>query len=359
MSVDVRVLKAFQGDCIWIRYGNITFTNIVIDSGPSKFKNKFKELIDVIEKKNENIDLLVFTHIDEDHIGGACKVLVDKGISCDCIKKIWINTPTAIRKHFNLKEYQGVSYDINVSNTNQAYSPYGANDLIDIIIERNIDAEQLLMVSDNSIDIEGAEIIILSPTKNELEKLVKKWGKYGVNTEFSSESYNEVDIDTINEEDKFNKDKNPYNGSSIAFTFKFGDVSLVLLGDAYADIVDENMKTYYKDGGLTVDLIKLSHHGSSSNTNSNLLSKFNCSNYVISSNGSNSNPDKRTIARLIKSNNSNNVNLYSNYNWWENKNYFTESDKEKYINTKIVNRLELSSHMAKIKEGLSIGNGWE
>ena len=359
MSVEVRVLKALQGDCIWIRYGEKTFTNIVIDSGPSTFKNKFKELINVIEKKNENIDLLIFTHIDEDHIGGAREVLGNKEIDCNCIKKIWINTPTAICNNFNLKENQDVSYDINVNNKNQAYSPNGANNLIDIIIQRNIEAEQLLMVSNNSIDIDGAEIIILSPTKNELEKLVNKWSKYGMNTPFSSDCYNEVSIDTINEKNQFVKDNNPYNGSSIAFTFKFGDVLLVLLGDAYADTVARIVETHHKDSELTADLIKLSHHGSSSNTNINLLNRFNCSNYVISTNGSNSNPDKRTIARLIKANKGNSINLYSNYNWWENKNYFTESDKKKYINTKIVNRLELSKDMIKIKEGLLIGNGWE
>ncbi|NFN85959.1 MBL fold metallo-hydrolase [Clostridium sporogenes] len=356
MAVEIRVLKALQGDCIWIRYGEEKFTNIVIDSGPKEFKNKFKELIYKIKNKRENIDLLVLTHIDNDHIGGVCEVLKDKEMQCDCIKKIWINTATKICECFNLKEYIDSDCNINVNNVNQIYTPQIANNLINIIIQRNIEVEQLIMVDDKKINLGDAEIIILSPTKRELENMVKKWAEGGMNTSFSSESWNEVAIDTIIEYDKFNKDTNKYNGSSIAFILKYNDISIVLLGDAYSHTVANTMKDYYKGNKLTVDLIKLSHHGSSSNSYYDSLDKFNCSNYLISTNGTNANPDKRTIARLIKVNDRQKINLYSNYKWWENKNYFTKLDQQKYIKTEIINRVELGSDMIKIKEGLLIGN---
>ncbi|MFL0267931.1 MBL fold metallo-hydrolase [Candidatus Clostridium radicumherbarum] len=358
MPVEVRVLKAFQGDCIWIRYGEKTFTNIIIDSGPSTFTNKFKELIREIRKKEEIIDLLVFTHIDNDHIGGASKAMIDENVNNNCIKKIWINTPTAICRQFNLKQYENVDHQIPVSTVNQEYSPKIANSLIDIIAKKKIETEQLIMATGRSINIADAEIMVLSPTEKELIELVKEWGKYGMNTPFSSEVYNKVAIDTINdmEINKYDKDKSPYNGSSIAFTFKYKDITLLLLGDAYADTVAQVMGDIYGEEKLVVDLTKLSHHGSSSNSNSKLLDKLICSNYIISTNGANSNPDKRTIARLLKSNDGKQINLFSNYNWWENKNYFTKEDKVKYINPKIINRIELNSKMINVKEGLLIGN---
>lgn len=356
MAVEVKVLKAFQGDCIWIRYGEENFTNIVIDSGPQEFKDKFKELISKIQKAGEKIDLLIFTHIDDDHIRGACEILGDKEIQCDCIKKIWINTATKICDYFNLKEYIKSDCSISVNSVNQTYTPKAANDLIDIIIQRNIEVEQLIMVDDKKINLGDAEIVILSPTKSELKDLVKKWAKDEMNTPFSSECWNEVAIDTIIENDNFSKDTNKYNGSSIAFTFKYNGILLVLLGDAYSHTIANTMEHYYAGNILNVDLIKLSHHGSSSNTYYDLLDKFNCSNYLISTNGTNANPDKRTIARLIKANNKNKINLFSNYNWWEDRNYFTQSDRQNYIKSGIINRVELSSDMIEIKEGLLIGN---
>lgn len=357
MPVQVRILKALQGDCIWIRYGEERFTNIVIDSGPRDFKNTFKELIHEIEGMGENIDLLIFTHIDNDHIGGANEVLGDEEINSDCIKKIWINTPTAIKNYFNLKETPNDSDELSISKINQEYTPQVANNLIDIIIRKKIELEQLIMVSDENIYIDNAEVKILSPTKNDLIRLLNNWSKYGINTPFSSESYNEIAIDNINQEDKFVNDSNPYNGSSIAFLFKYKEILLLFLGDAYANRVAKVLKEDYKNKKIDVDLTKLSHHGSASNTNDNLLSMLNCCNYVFSTNGSDSNPDKRTIARLIKANEDKIINLYSNYNWWENKNYFTNEDRIKYISTKIIRRIELSSDMIEIKEGLLIGNG--
>lgn len=358
MTIEVRVLKAFQGDCIWLRYGEKSFTNIIIDSGPSTFKSKFKQLINDIEIKGECIDLLIFTHIDNDHIEGASKVLVDDDINHKCIKKIWINTPKEICKQFNLKNYDYTSYRINVNKSNQEYSPRVANDLISIIAKKNISVKELIMVDGSTINLGGAEIVILSPTEKELIELVKRWGKYGVNTTFSSESYNEVAIDTINDSknSKIEKDKSPYNGSSIAFTFKYNNNLLLLLGDAYPDTVAKTIEQLYGGEKLNIDLIKLSHHGSSSNINEKFLNFVCCSNYIISTNGANSNPDKRTIARIIKSNKCKQVNLYSNYNWWKNKNYFTEEDKVKYIDSKIINRIELSSKLLEVREGLLIGN---
>lgn len=360
MSVQVKVLKAFQGDCIWIRYGEEHFTNIIVDSGPSKFKDKFLDLISKIKELGENIDLLIFTHIDNDHIGGASKVLADYNVPCDCIKKIWINTATKVCEYFNLNESVSKDYVVDVENVNQEYTPRVANKLIDIIIDRNIEVEQMIMCNDikkkNKIEFNNAEIIILSPTKDRLIKMVNEWEKYELNTQFSSEDWSEVDLDSIFTDDEYSKDTNKFNGSSIAFLFKYDDIKLALLGDSYSEVIADSLKCLVKDKKINVDLIKLSHHGSASNTNYDLLNKFDCSNYIVSTNGTNNNPDKRTIARIIKANSSNNINLYSNYNWWDNTSYFTKNDYDKYVNKNIINPIELGSDEIKVKEGLLISN---
>lgn len=72
-------LQAHQGDCIWVRCVSEKTVNIVIDAGTSTFKREFKNLVEEINNKKEKIDLLVFTHIDDDHIKGCIQYLQEKG----------------------------------------------------------------------------------------------------------------------------------------------------------------------------------------------------------------------------------------------------------------------------------------
>ena len=79
-DVQVELLKASYGDCIFINInddGN-TFT-IMIDGGPAysyqhKVRGRIKpgvlqEKLDEMKSKGKTIDLMIITHVDEDHIG--------------------------------------------------------------------------------------------------------------------------------------------------------------------------------------------------------------------------------------------------------------------------------------------------
>ena len=69
--IEIKVLQAHQGDCIWVRCISEKTVNIVIDAGTSTFKKGFRNLVKEINNKKERIDLLVFSHIDDDHIKGC------------------------------------------------------------------------------------------------------------------------------------------------------------------------------------------------------------------------------------------------------------------------------------------------
>ena len=67
-----------------------------------------------------------------------------------------------------------------------------------------------------------------------------------------------------------------------------------------------------KENFLQAELIKISHHGSKHNTNSELLSIIKTDNYFISSNATKHGlPNKRTVARIIKNNQI--ANIHFNY----------------------------------------------
>lgn len=74
--LNIKVLKALNGDCIIISYGKKKEHNVLIDGGQGKVC--FRQLcryIDSLKKESNKIDLLVLTHIDSDHIDGILRLL--------------------------------------------------------------------------------------------------------------------------------------------------------------------------------------------------------------------------------------------------------------------------------------------
>ena len=85
----IEILQAGSGDCIWISHNKKT---IVIDGGKSAtaIKARYDQM-----PAEENIDLLIVTHIDSDHIAGVIE-LVDKirhQSELDRLKQVWFNFP--------------------------------------------------------------------------------------------------------------------------------------------------------------------------------------------------------------------------------------------------------------------------
>ena len=71
ISMGIEFLPAGTGDSIWISHNKKT---VVIDGGKSAaaIKTRYNQM-----SADENIDLLVVTHIDSDHIAGVI-ALVDR-----------------------------------------------------------------------------------------------------------------------------------------------------------------------------------------------------------------------------------------------------------------------------------------
>ena len=64
------------------------------------------------------------------------------------------------------------------------------------------------------------------------------------------------------------------NGSSIAFILESDNKKYIFLGDAHPSVVIDSLKSIgtTKSNPLEVELLKVSHHSSSYNTNEELLS---------------------------------------------------------------------------------------
>ena len=360
-SIKIKIFPALNGDSILLDLSDKLF---LIDGG---YVNTFNEfLCSELKKKSEEgkrISHLIVTHIDSDHISGIVRLL-EKNTNNEIISidNIWHNSYRHIKEfsdNLSLKDYEGKA-DL---------SALSSKSYIKEVIEgrHEISAEQgsalsALILKDNykwntefngkAVSIDNLDIIsidnettlrILSPNNDKLSKLKKLWNK-----ELYKKGYN-ISEDDTNYDDAFEfllaqekekkvllkkdisggemdiaklsnievvEDISATNGSSISFIIEKNDKKLLFLADSHPSMILENLKTHYSEEEFPIefDIIKLSHHGSITNTSKELLEIIDSKNYIISSDVSKfCHPDIETIARIINRKSTFSRNLHFNY----------------------------------------------
>lgn len=90
--------------------------NILIDGGTpntyeykDRVKGKMKDgdlklIIQNLKQNNEKIDLLILTHVDEDHLGGILRWFEEDSDAPSLIGKIWFNSGRIISEYFKEEE---------------------------------------------------------------------------------------------------------------------------------------------------------------------------------------------------------------------------------------------------------------
>lgn len=309
MVLEINVLEANHGDSIAIR-GEFEgqLRNILIDGGPSttfEYQGQSKPLqnyLNELIKREEVIDLLILTHVDQDHIAGLLSAFKKKGYLSDLTKEVWFNSGKLIFDHFN-KETEQSNFielgDIEGKNTSISEGVLFEDHITKLGVWRH----ELIICGQELIKF-GINFKILSPSIDQLKKLLIKWEKESpiVNTSSDVKEYYKTFSELLLD-DKFVEDNRPHNVSSLAFTFEYQDKNIVFLGDAPPTVVIDSLSKfgYSADNPLRADYVKISHHGSKKSTNEELLKLFDCNNYIISTDGSSHNlPNKVTLARITK-----------------------------------------------------------
>ncbi|MGG1791756.1 MBL fold metallo-hydrolase [Bacillus mycoides] len=348
----VTMFEAGNGDSFLIKCIGENTTNILVDFGYSNtYKKHVEKHLKNMATDNEKIDLIIVTHIDQDHISGGIRFFEDNG-NADAPKiisvgEVWHNS----YRHLEMEETDKILTDRErkhvISNS--------------IVVEQNREgnttdtsAKQGSRLAANlhhngynwnscfggqAISYKGQEpiylndevkITVLSPTIIELDKLKKAWKKE-LKVKFPTiELNNDIIFDdaiecislmrrpnnastssrdtstTTNLENlasiKFQEDIDEINASSITCIIEFMDKKILLLGDSISSIVEEQIKKIYKETEFPIifDAIKVAHHGSAKNTRNELLDIIDSEHYFISTNGSiHGHPDNETIAKII------------------------------------------------------------
>ncbi|AVB30195.1 ComEC/Rec2 family competence protein [Proteus mirabilis] len=321
MAIIIRVLKANHGDCIMVSYeGESGVFNILIDGGPSsafrygqrqRYAGALCIALDDLKEKEQQVDLVILTHIDDDHINGLIKAFEKVDYLRQMSKSIWFNSSRMITRYFNEPEI--AENNILLTDDSPQTSVQQGKDLETLLDEIGCERAPLVMAS--QVHNAGPFTLkILSPNSEQLQKLLHKWPAEN-EPGLTSSQHNDyhLSLNDIWAEDKFESDQSVYNGSSIAFLLEADNKKMLFLGDAHDQGVAESIGAlgYSNTNRLKVDLVKISHHGSQYNTSNELLSLLDSPRYVISTDGSKHGlPNKRTIARIIKSTNGT---IYFNY----------------------------------------------
>ncbi|KQO18077.1 ComEC/Rec2 family competence protein [Paenibacillus sp. Leaf72] len=320
----IKMLQALHGNCILVSYigddGEIH--HVVIDAGFAKtYKRTLKMEVKKIYEMDQNIDLFILTHIDQDHIGGINNFLREFGTKE--VGEYWFNGDY----HRLPEEKPEISYRQGIQ-------------LGEFLSTNRKNFKNRVDSSWEPIQLHGARFTILSPHPDELSAFLEKWEEEKtrvVGTKISAAACDwELDIEML-ADSPFENQCSLENRVSIAFLLEVKDKSALFLGDSHPSTVIESLKRlgYSYTKKLEVDYMKVSHHGSKYSTSSELLNLIDCDKFLISANGSNSYffPHKEALSRIVfrpDRDKSRKITLIFNYVNKEIKSIFTDSDRSFY-----------------------------
>lgn len=312
----VQMLPAGCGDALWLEYGEPGATGIVIiDGGVRDTITALRKRIETAcrERNTETleVELLVVTHIDNDHILGILELLRNPSSSLR-VKNIWFNgRPQLMRLP---AKAAGATLPADL------LGPQQGDDLSDLLDSRKLPWNtQPIFVPDTGalpvVTLDGKlTLTLLGPTLASLYDLCAKWVDIlGGDEELQSEQA-ALPGDWLGRSDTWppvwsdvdRRDPSVTNGSSIMFLAEYGSHSVLLTGDGHASDLTaalERLRGERKLGSraLPLSAFKLPHHGSARNLNRALLEQVDCSRYMISTDGStHRHPDHQALLRILR-----------------------------------------------------------
>lgn len=280
--IEFTALKAKQGDAFVFRWEEKNA--MLIDGG---IPSTLKQIQQAIE--NYKLKFIFVTHVDYDHIGGLVRLV-----------KLSSFDMSNIEHYMNYPELA-----ITPDDDTQVGFAHG-EDYATVLKNKGC---KVIPISDKDrIKKFNITIEVLSPKQSDIELLSKDWN-----------------ANRIIEDEKvtYNKRQQTHgdiiNRTSVSLLINYSDKKFLMLADSHPDIITNKLVDmgYSELNPITVDLLKISHHGSKHNTTIELLKMIKTDNYYISTNGSRYNhPDKEVFDYILKAttfHNAEKPNIYTNY----------------------------------------------
>jgi beta-lactamase superfamily II metal-dependent hydrolase len=304
-AITVEVLPARHGDCLLVSCPKPDGTwRLLVDTGPDEtwpvLCNRLSE-IPSDENGRRHIDLVIISHIDNDHIGATRFLFGDQTLGLT-FGDVWFNG----RHHLldrGVREGEALSELLSASDRALPWNAAFKGSAV--VTHRDRKFYEITPLSGYP------RITLLSPSPERLAKLTPVWDaeleklrRHESNTEEEREGVitQFPDLETLAKHES-RQDASPTNGSSIAILLEHRGASVLLAADAFAADLGRALLGLAKRRGLSlplrVDAFKLSHHGSRANLMTELLGAVEAKHYIISTNGRFGLPNDEALARVI------------------------------------------------------------
>jgi beta-lactamase superfamily II metal-dependent hydrolase len=325
----LEMLPAGHGDCLLLSYGtDDALRYVLIDGGPPETHAVLAERLKTVP----SLELLVVSHIDNDHIGGIVKLLSERDGGLPTCREFWFNGWTQIEKP--LRGIAGAPRHATDDARRPNRSPLEGHHLGARVVSAGGRLNHrfggaALCIDDvdalPTIEFDGGlTLTLLSPNVAKLRALRAAWDRWlarlrldanddaaltkrlEADRRYRGEAAQALTAESVRRlaESATELDDAAANGSSIAFVAEYAGRRVALLGDAHADLLEASMRRCARMHGearLRLDAFKLAHHGSSGNVTKGLLEAVECRRFLVSTNGRKfSHPDEEAIARLLQ-----------------------------------------------------------
>ena len=324
-SISLKVIKAKHGDSLLLCHDDVT---LLIDGGPPGVYKRFVQpALSQLKPKNNftpaQIDLLMVSHIDSDHIAGVLDLtgeLIEKeqenAKPLVTINEVWHNSFADTL----IKEMNSSAVTVREQSLQVADLGGGDNELAKMIensshvlasvsqgrrlrneVERlkislNSGFEDSIVLSSsqkNTWQKSGVSIKAIGPTQNELDDLREKWAK---------------ELPKILKKDQDKQaalasagrlDQSISNLASIVAIVQADGKSILLTGDARGDMIHKWLVDRYQKNSFHFDVIKWPHHGSDKNIDSDFFKHITADIHVVCGDGNHGNPEPKTFEMLF------------------------------------------------------------
>ncbi len=345
----LEILPAQKGDCLILHGGTADDPRLIlIDGGPAGVSEDslIPRLMELRQERGLGdgqslvIDLLIVSHVDDDHINGVIDLLEQM------LDRKQANDPPL----FRIMDLWHNSFDRILGNDETgaltASTQFGAASLAPMIeeaeegpptdhakilasVKQGDDLKRLadaLEIPVNgafgskliqtvpgqlvSREVAGIELVVLGPRQPELVELQETfdaWLRHQPPSERTEASL----LAALD-------DKSAANLSSIVLLARKDGETILLTGDARSDKILEGLKDcgLCRDGeSIEVGILKMPHHGSIRNLDDegDFLRRVTSRHYVFSGNGEHGNPDRETFELLFAARPGAEMNLYLTY----------------------------------------------
>lgn len=357
------IFQSGKGDCLLLSNSANT-ARILVDGGmPDAYSEHVAPSLGRLRQAKKKIDLVYVSHIDRDHIGGVLRMLDDEVKwrvhghqkkngnpkhkiptvpRPPQIGAIWHNAfhEQITKNAGEIEEALAAAAPVlsgaevvamreagllqanlvtSIKEAIQVSRRIGPNQL-GIPLNAPAGGRLMMLRDDKPTSIGGMKITILGPTGAHLKKLRKDWNDWLRDNQSAlkairatarkeEERLGESDFDRFLLALKLQAESfgdpskvTPPNLASLTLLVEENGSSVLLTGDARGDQVIDGLTAIGRldNGPIAVNVLKVPHHGSENNVDSDFCDTVLARDYVFCGNGEHANPDVRVVEMIAK-----------------------------------------------------------